>query len=52
MLFHSKGGAGVTAATIQCTGEGSPSDLPDDNNGHLLDNLTPGTYTCTVVIDP
>ena len=52
VLFHSKGGAGVTAATIQCTGEGSPSDLPDDNNGHLLDNLTPGTYTCTVVIDP
>ncbi len=52
VTFHSKAGAGVTAATIQCTGEGSPSNLPDDNTGHLLDDLAPGTYDCQVVVDP
>jgi hypothetical protein len=52
VTFHSKAGAGVTAATIQCTGDQSPSPLPDDNNGRLLDDLMPGSYTCTVVVDP
>jgi prealbumin domain-containing protein len=52
VLFHSKAGVGVTTATIQCTGDSSPQPLPDDSTGHLLDNLAPGTYSCTVEIDP
>ena len=52
VLFHSKAGVGVTTATIQCTGDSSPQPLPDDSTGRLLDNLPPGTYTCTVAIDP
>jgi len=51
VTFHSKAGAGVTTATVQCTGEANPSALPD-NTPKTLDNLVPGTYTCTVVIDP
>jgi hypothetical protein len=54
VTFHSKAGVGVTTATVQCTGEGSASDLPDgiSGTGHTLDDLVPGTYSCTVVIDP
>ncbi len=52
VTFHSKAGVGVTTATIQCTGDLSPSTLPDDSTGRLLDDLAPGTYSCTVVVDP
>jgi len=48
--FHSKV-AGATTATIQCTGDASPQNLPD-GSPRTLDDLVPGTYTCTVVIDP
>jgi Prealbumin-like fold domain len=48
--FHSKV-AGATSATIQCTGDASAQDLPD-GTPRTLDDLVPGTYTCTVVIDP
>ena len=52
VTFHSKAGVGVTTATIQCTGDASASNLPDGSTGRLLDNLAPGTYACTVEIDP
>ncbi len=60
VTFHSLGGAGVTTATIQCSGtpdlpggdDTSASDLPDDTTGRLLNNLPPGTYDCRVVVDP
>jgi hypothetical protein len=61
VLFHSLAGAGVTTATIECTG-GLPggddttfSSLPDDSTGRVLTNLVPNTnpgYTCTVKVDP
>jgi hypothetical protein len=54
--FHSLAGAGVTSATVQCTGEGSAANLPEGDATKTLGNgtstLRPGTYTCTVVIDP
>jgi hypothetical protein len=55
--FNSKAGLGVTSATIQCTGDSSAQSLGDSGStlsppGRVLDNLTPGSYTCTVVIDP
>jgi hypothetical protein len=55
--FNSKAGLGVTTATIQCTGDSSAQSLSDSGStlappGRVLDNLAPGTYTCTVVIDP
>lgn len=49
--FESLAGPGVTTATIQCTGEASPNPLPE-GTPKVLDNLVPGTYTCTVVVDP
>ncbi len=49
--FQSLAGSGVTTATVQCTGEGSPNPLPE-GTPKVLDNLVPGTYTCTVVVDP
>ncbi len=60
VTFHSKAGVGVTTATIQCTGtpalpggnDTTTQPLPDNTTGRLLDNLVPGTYSCTVVIDP
>lgn len=54
--FHSLAGAGVTSATVQCTGEGSAANLPEGDATKTLGNgtssLTPGTYTCTIVVDP
>jgi hypothetical protein len=44
---NSLAGPGVTESTVQCAAEGSASPTP-----HTTDPLTPGTYTCTVVIDP
>ncbi len=49
--FQSLAGAGVTTATIQCTGEASAAPLPE-GTPKVLNNLMPGTYTCTVVVDP
>jgi hypothetical protein len=42
---------GATTATIQCTGEGSPANLPE-GTPKVLDDLAPGSYQCTVVVDP
>jgi hypothetical protein len=54
--FHSLAGPGVTSATVQCTGEGAASSLPEGDATHTLGDglstLTPGTYMCTVVVDP
>jgi uncharacterized surface anchored protein len=54
--FHSLAGPGVTSATVQCTGESSAANLPEGDATKTLGNgtstLTPGTYSCTVVIDP
>ncbi len=41
---------GTTQSTVKCAGESSESSA--DGAGHTTGNLTPGTYTCTVVIDP
>jgi hypothetical protein len=45
--FLSEAGPGVTSATVQCTGEDGTSLPP-----HTIQHLPPGTYTCTVVVDP
>ena len=51
----------MTTATVQCTGEtGTPPAFTDGGAtptitktlGDGSTTLTPGTYTCTVVIDP
>jgi hypothetical protein len=39
----------VTSATIQCTGDSGATSLL---NPYTRTNLAPGTYTCTIVIDP
>jgi hypothetical protein len=55
VLFESLAGAGVTAATIECTGDSAAAALPEGtppSGGKVLDTLIPGTYTCTVVVDP
>lgn len=47
---------GGTAATIECTGlaatppDGTPSAF--DDTSETFKDLVPGTYTCTVVVDP
>jgi len=46
---------GATTATIQCTGDAAAQNLPDATPRVLGDGtatLIPGTYSCTVVIDP
>ncbi len=47
--FQSLAGPGVTTATIDCGGgvEALPEGTPK-----VLNNLPPGTYSCTVVVDP
>jgi hypothetical protein len=47
--FESLPAGNPTSATIQCTGDGSSQALPEGTT-KVLDNLAPGTYTCTVVI--
>jgi uncharacterized surface anchored protein len=48
--------SGGTAATIDCTGltadppDGTPTAF--DDSSETFRNLEPGTYTCTVVVDP
>jgi len=47
---------GGTASQISCTGltatppDGTPAAF--DDTSEAFQNLLPGTYTCTVVIDP
>jgi hypothetical protein len=47
---------GGTAATIDCTGltatpaDGTPNAF--DDISETFKDLAPGTYTCTVVVDP
>jgi hypothetical protein len=41
-------GTGVTQSTVQCT----PGETATSNTPHTTGSLTPGTYTCSVVIDP
>jgi uncharacterized surface anchored protein len=42
-------GTGVTTSTVQCAAESTASDA---DAGHTTGSLPPGTYTCTVIIDP
>jgi hypothetical protein len=49
--FESLAPGNPTSATIQCTGDASSSPLPE-GTPRVEDNLAPGTYTCTVVVDP
>jgi hypothetical protein len=42
---------GGTASTINC-GAGVVSTGPDGDGSTTRANLPPGTYTCTIVIDP
>jgi uncharacterized surface anchored protein len=41
---------GTTQSTVKCADESNASSA--DGAGHTTGTLTPGTYTCTVVIDP
>jgi len=49
--FESLAAGDPTSATVQCTGDASAQPLPE-GSPRTLDNLAPGTYSCTVVIDP
>jgi hypothetical protein len=55
VAFESLAAGDPTSATIQCTGDSSAQDLPEGTPRVLGDGTTtlvPGTYTCTVVVDP
>ena len=44
---------GGTASTIDCGDQGDPvSTGPNGDGSKQKLNLEPGTYTCTVVVDP
>src|SRR6266536_1807539 len=44
---------GGTASTVTCTPDGPSGSTGANGDGTFSDtNLTPGTYTCTIVIDP
>jgi len=49
--FESLAAGDPTSATVECTGDASAQPLPE-GSPRTLDNLVPGTYSCTVVIDP
>jgi uncharacterized surface anchored protein len=57
VIFTSLAGAGVTGATIDCSPTSGPV-VPDNDPLDFNDldetytDLPPGTYTCTIVIDP
>jgi hypothetical protein len=56
VLFRSLAGPGVTNASIDCgvapvSENGDPEPAFDDTDETFTD-LAPGTYTCTVVVDP
>jgi hypothetical protein len=46
--------AGGTSSTIDCDPDDDPAvDAgPGDDISHSMDDLEPGTYTCTIVVDP
>jgi Prealbumin-like fold domain len=44
-------GGGVTASTVQCTPTAA-TGVTTSNTPQTTNNLVPGTYVCTVVIDP
>jgi Prealbumin-like fold domain len=59
--FKSLAGAGVTASNIACSksatnvapvSENGNADPAFDDTDETFTNLAPGTYTCTVVVDP
>jgi hypothetical protein len=60
--FTSLAGSGVTAASIVCADSAAATVDPVSENGsaepalddtdETITNLKPGTYTCTVVVDP
>lgn len=58
--FTSLAGAGVTKASIVCANGGTiaavsengAADPAFDDSDETFTKLTPGTYTCTVVVDP
>jgi Prealbumin-like fold domain len=59
VTFESLAGAGVTVASIECPPEAAdptPDPTPDpavlDDTSEAFTDLVPGTYNCTVVIDP
>ena len=44
---------GGTASTLSCTPDGPSGSTGANGDGSFSDtNLTPGTYTCVIVIDP
>jgi len=61
VTFESLAGLGVTAASIVCADSGGTiaavsengaADPAFDDTNEAFTNLVPGTYTCTVVVDP
>jgi uncharacterized surface anchored protein len=55
VAFESLAAGDPTSATIQCTGDSSAQNLPEGTPrvlGNGTTTLVPGTYTCTVVVDP
>jgi hypothetical protein len=56
VLFRSLAGPGVTASSIDCgvspVSENGAPDPAFDDTDETFTGLTPGTYTCTVVVDP
>jgi hypothetical protein len=54
--FRSLAGADVTKASIDCgtapVSENGSADPAFDDTDETITNLAPGTYTCTVVVDP
>jgi hypothetical protein len=56
VLFRSLAGPGVTNASIDCVvpavSENGDPDPATDDTDETFTNLSPGTYTCTVVVDP
>jgi hypothetical protein len=59
VTFDSLAGAGVTVASIECPPEAAdptPDPTPNpavlDDTSEAFTDLVPGTYNCTVVIDP
>jgi uncharacterized surface anchored protein len=49
--FESLAEGNPTSATIECTGDIGPTDLPE-GSPRVLDNLIPGEYDCKVIVDP
>lgn len=49
--FESLAEGNPTSATIICTGDSMAEPLPE-GTPKVLDDLPPGTYSCTIVIDP